>query len=159
MVVRDLAIIAVLFVLALVAAYYIDLVDLFVGWSRRYETGLFQADEIFTAVMLAALGLAFFPLNKWRGLKHEITRRERAEESLRQLNVELEEQASELERRAAELDRANRALVQRNEENEMFVYSISHDLRSPLVNLQGFSRELQMANQDLHDFCHSSRCR
>jgi signal transduction histidine kinase len=35
-----------------------------------------------------------------------------------------------------------RALREREQENEMFIYSVSHDLRSPLVNLQGFSEEL-----------------
>jgi signal transduction histidine kinase len=54
-----------------------------------------------------------------------------------------------LERRAADLTRANHDLGQKNEEIEMFVYSVSHDLRSPLVNLQGFSRELQLAREEL----------
>ena len=54
-----------------------------------------------------------------------------------------------LERRAADLTRVNLDLGQKNQEIEMFVYSVSHDLRSPLVNLQGFSRELGFAREEL----------
>ncbi len=42
-----------------------------------------------------------------------------------------------------------RSLREREQENEMFIYSVSHDLRSPLVNLQGFSEELSLSFQDL----------
>jgi len=44
---------------------------------------------------------------------------------------------------------ANIELTARTTENEAFVYSVSHDLRSPLVNLQGFSKELTRSLADL----------
>jgi PAS domain S-box-containing protein len=69
----------------------------------------------------------------------DISDRKRAEMEVRRLNADLERRVHE---RTAELAEANRDLAQKNDENEMFVYSVSHDLRSPLVNLQGFSAEL-----------------
>jgi signal transduction histidine kinase len=53
----------------------------------------------------------------------------------------------------SDLDRAFRtmagALAAKSQENELFVYSVSHDLRSPLVNLQGFSQELAAGCKEL----------
>ena len=43
------------------------------------------------------------------------------------------------------------SLADQKQENEMFVYSVSHDLRSPLINLQGFSEELRQAAQQLQE--------
>jgi signal transduction histidine kinase len=40
-------------------------------------------------------------------------------------------------------------LIQKERENELFVHSVSHDLRSPLVNLQGFSQELALVCREL----------
>ncbi|MGH8778641.1 sensor histidine kinase [Paraburkholderia sp.] len=55
-----------------------------------------------------------------------------------------------LEARAAELAGVNEELRQETQDNEMFIYSVSHDLRSPLVNLQGFSKELQVSCDELN---------
>ncbi len=54
-----------------------------------------------------------------------------------------------LQTRAAELGVANEHLRHETQDNEMFIYSVSHDLRSPLVNLQGFSAELQGSCDEL----------
>jgi signal transduction histidine kinase len=68
-------------------------------------------------------------------LRQQIEAEKMLADAVRDLNVSLES-------RCRELDRTNRELERKNQENEMFVYSVSHDLRSPLVNLQGFSHEL-----------------
>lgn len=54
-----------------------------------------------------------------------------------------------LQARAAELAGVNETLRQETQDNEMFIYSVSHDLRSPLVNMQGFSKELQVSCDEL----------
>lgn len=57
----------------------------------------------------------------------------------------------QLQARATDLAAANDKLRQESQDNEMFMYSVSHDLRSPLVNLQGFSKELQVSCEDLRE--------
>lgn len=62
-----------------------------------------------------------------------------------------------LEMRAQELTKVNDSLRQQKQDNDMFIYSVSHDLRSPLVNLQGFSRELQVSCDELRTMLDDAR--
>lgn len=64
---------------------------------------------------------------------HDITERKHVEEQIRQLNAELEERA--------------KALEAANKELEAFTYSVSHDLRSPLRHVDGFSKILMEEHQ------------
>lgn len=86
--------------------------------------------------------------------------RRRAEASLREANEALEARvaARTLELAGANaaltstnavLERRTAELAKKNEEVEAFVYIVSHDLRAPLVNLQGFSRELELSCGEL----------
>jgi PAS domain S-box-containing protein len=76
----------------------------------------------------------------------DVTERMQVETAIQSLNRELEVRVRQ---RTAELEEANRQLSRKNDENETFVYSVSHDLRSPLVNLEGFSQELTLNCEEL----------
>jgi len=58
----------------------------------------------------------------------DITERKKAEERIQRLNEELEQKVAE---RTKELEA-------RNSELEQFAYTVSHDLRSPLITVRGF---------------------
>ncbi len=62
-----------------------------------------------------------------------------------------------LQARAQELTEVNENLRHQKQDNDMFIYSVSHDLRSPLVNLQGFSRELQVSCDELRAMLDDAR--
>lgn len=67
----------------------------------------------------------------------DITERKNTDEKLKKLNKELADQIEEKERRETELRLSNKELVKTNKELDRFVYSASHDLRSPLTSVLG----------------------
>ncbi|MBD2746904.1 PAS domain-containing protein [Microvirga sp. BT688] len=75
---------------------------------------------------------------RWYGSCTDIHDLKMAQEETRRL-------ASMLTERVAELDEAN-------EEIQRFAYIVSHDLRAPLVNVMGFTSELEAAQTEVERF-------
>ncbi|HEX9024542.1 MAG TPA: PAS domain S-box protein [Geobacteraceae bacterium] len=95
-------------------------------------------------------------------VKEDITPRKKAEQEIEALNARLAARATELENankrlNAAfreleatnrELETTNRELEAANSELEAFNYSVSHDLKKPLTNINGFCQVILHLNSD-----------
>lgn len=87
------------------------------------------AGTVSTTGTIVAVGLILWA--SWI-IQRDATRRKRAEEEVHRLNAELEQRVRQ---RTSELQAANKEL-------DSFSYSVSHDLRSPLRAMDGFTRIL-----------------
>ena len=96
------------------------------GWLTAVSAGGF-------AVVLILGGLALY-LNR-----RTISALESAQQDLEAANAGLEQRVAE---RTADLREAN-------DEIQSFAYIVSHDLRSPLVNIMGFTSEIETMRTDL----------
>jgi len=86
-----------------------------------------------SGLVLLLAGVSLFLLRK------STRARDEAEQKLRDANLNLE---ATVETRTADLREAN-------EEIQRFAYIVSHDLRSPLVNIMGFTSELEELRNDI----------
>ena len=97
------------------------------GWRLRKDGSRFWVEGSVTALRDETGRLRGFSK-----VAHDITAQKQAEEAIQQLNATLEERVSE---RTAQLETANQEL-------EAFSYSVSHDLRAPLLHISGYAEML-----------------
>jgi PAS domain S-box-containing protein len=105
------------------------------SWRVRRDGSLFWASGALTAVR-DEVG----KLTGYIRVARDMTQQKQLEESLAKMAADLEIRVVE---RTRELEITVEELQRKNQEVEAFVYIVSHDLRAPLVNVQGFVRELE----------------
>src|SRR5206468_11418282 len=113
------------------------------GWRLRKDGTRFWANVVITALYNGKGEVQGFSK-----VTRDMTERRELEQAVRQLN-------DQLTLRVQQLAESNRTLSEKNRENETFVYSVSHDVRGPLVNLQGFSQEVQRSCGELIELLES----
>ena len=101
------------------------------GWRVRKDGSKFWTDVIFTSIYNDDKQLVGFAK-----ITRDISERKKLEEKQRVISAQLEDRVKEVAKRTLQLETANREL-------EAFSYSVSHDLRTPLRAINGYSAMLK----------------
>lgn len=109
---KDLGAIIAISLLVFSLGYYLDIFEWIVEWSRKYDAK--TLDEYVALLMLLIISFSFFSYRRWSELRYEVKERKKAEESIRNLNKEL----------------------------DAFNNTVSHDLQTPLTIIGGFTNRL-----------------
>ncbi len=91
-------------------------------------------------------------ITRWYGTCTDIHDLKQAQEELRASRERALQSEQETSRLAAMLAERVSELDAANEEIQRFAYIVSHDLRAPLVNIMGFTSELENAQKEIERF-------
>jgi two-component system sensor kinase len=123
---KDFCVVIAISFLVFSLGYFFDFFEWLVEWSRKYDAK--TLDEYVALLILLMISFSFFSYRRWSELRYEVKERKKAEEAIRNLNKELEDNVVKL--------------TEANKELDTFNNTVSHDLQTPLTIIGGFTNRL-----------------